>query len=252
MFTVLAGYYTYHNFICDDNISVKQVSEQSIVGEKEIIKSDNFEDTLEKVGSQNISLVEKKIEKVIEESKPIPDAKKKVKITPKKKVKRKKKVAVPKLAAIQFEKLMYDFGEITEGEIKEFEFKFTTTGKIPLEILEAHATCGCTTPTVPFISIKPGESNAIGITYNSVNKEGPQNPEITIKTNTYPAVHIIKLKGTVLKKENEDGMAEDAELDETKVKTNSENDSLIKPNQVKERVKKNSSMKIGIKKDTVK
>jgi len=107
------------------------------------------------------------------------------------------KAYVAKKPKIEFEETSWNFGEITEGDIVEKKFKFTNTGKAPLQILATSASCGCTIPSFPFLDIAPGESNVIGVTYNSVSKEGKQTPEITIESNTEPKVTILKLYGYV-------------------------------------------------------
>lgn len=107
------------------------------------------------------------------------------------------------LTEIEFEERTLDFGEITEGTVVDLEVKFKNTGKNPLSIVGAEVTCGCTTPSIPFLDIAPGESGVIGVQYNSVGKSGKQNPQLTIKANTHPASHIINLHGTVLPRDTE-------------------------------------------------
>ena len=123
---------------------------------------------------------------------------------PKKPKKKRKIKPSSKKPKIQFEELTWDFGEITEGDIVEKKFKFTNIGNAPLQIYATKATCGCTMPSFPFLDIAPGDSNVIGITYNSVGKEGKQNPEITIEANTSPRTTVLKLHGIVVYKEGED------------------------------------------------
>jgi len=103
-------------------------------------------------------------------------------------------------AKIHFEQQVWDFGEIIEGEVIEKKFKFTNTGNAPLQIFETSASCGCTLPSFPILDVAPGASDAIGVTYNSVGKNGPQTAEITIKANTFPKVTTLNLKGNVLPK----------------------------------------------------
>ena len=107
---------------------------------------------------------------------------------------------VRKKPKIEFEELTWDFGRITEGDIVEKKFKFTNTGNAPLEIKAAEVTCGCTRPTIPFLDIAPGESNVIGVKYNSVGKDGLQNPTVTIESNTNPRTTTLKLTGFVMPK----------------------------------------------------
>lgn len=117
------------------------------------------------------------------------------------------KLTIKSVAKIEFEELFWDFGEITEGDIVKRDFVFRNVGNKPLQIIGADASCGCARPTVPFLDIAPGESSKIGITYNSVSKQGEQFPEIIIESNTIPKHSVIKLKGIVKKK------AEKRELD---------------------------------------
>lgn len=131
--------------------------------------------------------------KTVEVKKELPKtvaAKTKKKSTPKKK-------KVKKAAKIEWSTSTYDFGEITEGDVIQYKFEFKNTGNRALAFLEADASCGCTTPSIPFLDINPGENGYIGVTYNSVNKNGPQKPEIILKTNASPKIHKLYLTGTV-------------------------------------------------------
>src|SRR5471030_1586129 len=87
---------------------------------------------------------------------------------------------------MKFEKGTHDFGKIKTGEKVTFDFKFTNTGKSPLIITDALASCGCTKPIWPTTPIKPGESGNIRVVFNSAAKMGLQDKQITIKANTNP------------------------------------------------------------------
>ncbi len=126
-----------------------------------------------------------------------------------------RKETAPKFSAkITFEELTWNFGKITEGDIVEKKFKFTNTGNAPLEILATSATCGCTRPSFPFLLIAPGKSDVIGVQYNSVNKDGDQDPVVTIESNTIPKITTIKLFGTVKPKSKEQITKEKIEKEE--------------------------------------
>ena len=165
-------------------------------------------DTIKTISTQKkaaAKLAKKKVEEPKKIVKKEPVAKKKSVVKKKPVVKKKtvvksKPKPMPKMA---FEEMVWDFGEITEGDIIEHKFKFTNTGNGILQIAETSATCGCTRPSFPFIDIAPNETNVIGVRYNSVGKDGPQTPEITVVANTYPKVTILKLKGTVIPKKEE-------------------------------------------------
>lgn len=99
--------------------------------------------------------------------------------------------------AMKFEKETHDFGKIKQGDKVTYEFKFTNTGKSPLIIKDAIASCGCTKPEWPSAPIKPGENGAIKVTFDSRSKMGLQDKQITITANTNPAQNLVHLIGEV-------------------------------------------------------
>jgi hypothetical protein len=101
---------------------------------------------------------------------------------------------------MKFEKETHDFGKIKAGDKVSYDYKFTNTGKSPLIITDAVATCGCTKPEVPHTPIKPGDSGVVHVTFNSAGKIGLQDKMITITANTNPAQNMVHLIGEVLLK----------------------------------------------------
>ena len=101
---------------------------------------------------------------------------------------------------MKFEKETHDFGKIKQGEKVTYDYKFVNTGKSPLIITDAVATCGCTKPEWPKTPVKPGESGDIKVTFNSAAKMGLQDKQITITANTKPAQSYVHLIGEVLVK----------------------------------------------------
>ena len=100
---------------------------------------------------------------------------------------------------LKFDKLVYDFGKIKEGEKVGYDFVFTNTGKTPLIISNAVASCGCTVPEIPKEPILAGEKGKINVIFNSVGKSGLQNKVVTITANTIPAHSELQLIGEVIK-----------------------------------------------------
>ncbi len=98
---------------------------------------------------------------------------------------------------VKFKETEFDFGVIKQGEKIQHNFVFENTGSGDLEIINVDVTCGCTTPSFPFIPIAPGEKGTIGVSYNSTGKLGNQRPMITIVTNAKPHTYKIYLKGVV-------------------------------------------------------
>ncbi len=77
----------------------------------------------------------------------------------------------------------FDFGEINEGPLAEHQFEFTNTGKEPLIIMNASASCGCTTPEWPKEPIMPGKKAVITVKYNTQGRVGPFRKDIYIQSN---------------------------------------------------------------------
>jgi len=103
---------------------------------------------------------------------------------------------------IKFDKLVYDFGTVTDGDIVETTFMLTNTGKSALIITDAKTTCGCTVPTWPKDKpVLPGESTEIKVKFNTAGKGGGrQSKDVTLFTNTAVGREVLKLKGIVNRK----------------------------------------------------
>lgn len=105
------------------------------------------------------------------------------------------------VAEITFEKNIYEFGEVREGDIVTYAYKFENTGKVPLVVSDARSTCGCTVPKWPEEPIEPGETGRIDVRFDTKNKKNEQKKYVTITANTYPANTKVLLKGFVKAKE---------------------------------------------------
>ena len=98
---------------------------------------------------------------------------------------------------MKFEKDTHDFGKIKQGEKVTHVFKFTNSGKSPLIIKDAIATCGCTKPEWPKTPVQPGAEGEIKVTFDSATKMGLQDKQITVTANTVPAQTMVHLIGEV-------------------------------------------------------
>jgi hypothetical protein len=105
-------------------------------------------------------------------------------------------------AAIKFEKLVHDFGTITQGEQVEYNFVFTNTGNKDLIIANAHAACGCTVPEYSKQPIKPGEQGKIKVKFNSDFRTDAFEKAVTVTANTQPLETMIFVTGYVNPKPN--------------------------------------------------
>ena len=98
---------------------------------------------------------------------------------------------------MSFEETEHDFGEILQGEIVSFTFKFKNTGNADLIISNHSTSCGCTVPEYPKEAIAPGEEGQITIQFNSHGKKGVQNKTITLVTNCDPSNVALNIKAVV-------------------------------------------------------
>lgn len=98
---------------------------------------------------------------------------------------------------MNFEHISHDFGKIKTGDVVKYDFKFTNTGKSPLIITNATATCGCTKPDYPKAPIAPGLAGVIHVEFNSTGKMGLQDKQVTVTANTVPADNNVHLVGEV-------------------------------------------------------
>ena len=86
---------------------------------------------------------------------------------------------------MKFEHTRYDFGVFAQDTaIVTHEFVFTNTGKSPLIIHQASASCGCTVPEYTLEPIMPGCYGKISVTYNGKGrKPGVFRKSITVHNN---------------------------------------------------------------------
>ncbi|MBX7182733.1 MAG: DUF1573 domain-containing protein [Bacteroidia bacterium] len=97
-----------------------------------------------------------------------------------------------------FEKDVYDFGKIIQGEKVTHTFTFTNTGKTDLIISAANTSCGCTVPSFSKTPVKPGEKGKIDVVFDSEGKKGQTTKKITILANTIPNFKTITLTGEIM------------------------------------------------------
>ncbi len=102
----------------------------------------------------------------------------------------------PNAPEITFDKDIHDFGTIENGGDGTYEFRFKNTGKEPLIISSAKASCGCTVPTWPKEPILVGKLSTIKVMYDT-KRTGSFTKQVTITSNAKTANKIITIKGVV-------------------------------------------------------
>ncbi len=91
----------------------------------------------------------------------------------------------------------HNFGKIKAGAKARHVFKFRNTGKEPLIIADAKASCGCTTPSWPKEPIAPGKIGELVVEFDSSGKFGGQSKRVTIVANTNPPETYCYMEGEV-------------------------------------------------------
>lgn len=99
-------------------------------------------------------------------------------------------------AEATFDKEVHDFGIIPQGVPATVTFYFKNTGKEPLIIKNAAASCGCTTPEWSKEPIKPGQKGFVKATYNAA-AAGSFTKNVTVTSNGKKEQITLTLKGEV-------------------------------------------------------
>ncbi len=99
-------------------------------------------------------------------------------------------------ADITFDKETNDFGIIPQNVPATYTFTFKNTGKEPLIITNAAASCGCTTPEWTKEPIMPGKKGFVKATYNAATI-GVFNKAITVMSNAKKSQVTLYIKGDV-------------------------------------------------------
>jgi hypothetical protein len=105
---------------------------------------------------------------------------------------------IAEVAEITWEKTNHNFGKVNYQQKVLYDFEFENTGDKDLIILDAKASCGCTTPVWPKEPIPPGGSGVVTVGFKSSSK-GPFNKSITVDANTVPKSTVLYIKGEVLR-----------------------------------------------------
>jgi mono/diheme cytochrome c family protein len=87
---------------------------------------------------------------------------------------------------------------LVQGATAQHAFAFKNTGDAPLEIKDAHTSCGCTAALPAERVVPPGGQSAIQVTYDSRGKIGSVHKSVFVETNDldHPVVELV-IKGLV-------------------------------------------------------
>ncbi len=104
----------------------------------------------------------------------------------------------PNAPVMKFAEAEFDFGDIKGDTKVHHTFTFTNTGKSPLLIEDATASCGCTTPSWTKEPVAPGAQGQMEVQFDSRGKHGIISKQVAVRANTQPSITTILIKGNVL------------------------------------------------------
>ncbi|MDZ4752174.1 MAG: DUF1573 domain-containing protein [Flavobacteriales bacterium] len=101
-----------------------------------------------------------------------------------------------------FDSIEHHFGKVAIGDPVNFTYRFKNTGEAPLALAHVNPSCGCTViKSWPKEPIMPGAVGEIVGQLNTTNLSGFVKKNISILSNTIPAVTYLDLLGEVVGKE---------------------------------------------------
>lgn len=111
---------------------------------------------------------------------------------------------------IKFTASEHNFGSIPEGPKAYHEFQFTNTGREPVIIEKAEASCGCTVPEISKAPVPPGKTGTVKVEYNSEGRPGNFDKTITVHVKSgvnkdKSGTVLLKIKGAVTSKSEKTG-----------------------------------------------
>ena len=110
-------------------------------------------------------------------------------------------IAQSKTAAISFNEMSYNFGDVQEtAGLQTHKFEFTNTGGEALIIQNVSTSCGCTTPEWTKEPVMPGQKGYVSAAYNPAGRPGAFEKYITVQSNAEPAVLKLTINGNVAAK----------------------------------------------------
>lgn len=99
---------------------------------------------------------------------------------------------------IKFNFVKFDMGVVLKGKKVTIKYSFTNTGKKPLMLTDASASCGCTTPHFNKRAVAPGGSDTITVVFDSSDyRPGKVDQQLIIFSNAAPGDTGLFLKGEV-------------------------------------------------------
>lgn len=108
---------------------------------------------------------------------------------------------------------VYDYGAFGEDDpVAPAVFRFVNTGDEDVTIVQASATCGCTTPTYDAAAIAPGDTGVVTVAFNPQGRPGRFSKHLYVRTSAGAEREKLMLKGVVIGNERTLGSRYPAEM----------------------------------------
>lgn len=105
----------------------------------------------------------------------------------------------PAFADAEWINTEHDFGAFSEDEaMVKTEFKFINSGDKPMNITNARATCGCTTPEFSTAAIAPGDTATIKVAYLATGRPGRFNKKVYVSLSGNQPDQTLTISGVVV------------------------------------------------------
>jgi len=93
------------------------------------------------------------------------------------------KEELDKAPRLTIEEAVYDFGKVAKDGKVNTTFTLTNNGASTLSIRKVDPNCSCVETDIKKMSIKPGKSETLEVTFNAQGRRGNQQKSVTIYTN---------------------------------------------------------------------
>ena len=100
---------------------------------------------------------------------------------------------------LEVNKVVHDFGKLSEGPVATYTFEVKNTGKNPLIFIDCKTSCGCFVADCPKDAVEPGKTVKIRSRFSGIGREGAQEKSLVLHCNTKTEFHILRINGFVRK-----------------------------------------------------
>ena len=102
-----------------------------------------------------------------------------------------------RLAAFRWSETDHNFGRIPQGQPVTATFAFTNSSTVPLQIVSAKGSCGCTNVSFTREQVLPGQAGQVQATFNAA-AVGAFSKTVTVESNAEGGPITLAFRGEVV------------------------------------------------------